>query len=93
MKVLICDATDPKALKVIEDAGIEVVNLPDITPEELLETGDYGDLRRVDIVRAQQLLYSAIEHEQQSEDFLEKSIEKLYDALVSLGWEPPATDN
>ena len=36
MKVLICDATDPKALKIIEDAGIEVVNQPDITPEDLL---------------------------------------------------------
>ncbi len=38
MKVLICDATDPKALKIIEEAGIEVVNQPDITPEQLLET-------------------------------------------------------
>ena len=37
MKVLICDATDPKALKLIEEAGIEVVNQPEITPEELLE--------------------------------------------------------
>ena len=37
MKVLICDATDPKALKMIEEAGIEVVNQPDITPEELLK--------------------------------------------------------
>ena len=37
MKVLICDATDPKALKIIEEAGIKVVNQPDITPEELLE--------------------------------------------------------
>ncbi len=37
MKVLICDATDPKALQLIEDAGIEVVNQPDITPEELLQ--------------------------------------------------------
>ena len=37
MKVLICDATDPKALKLIEEAGIEVVNQPDITPEELLD--------------------------------------------------------
>ena len=42
MKVLICDATDPKALKTIEDAGIEVVNKPDITPEQLLkEISDY----------------------------------------------------
>jgi D-3-phosphoglycerate dehydrogenase len=38
MKVLICDATDPKALKIIEEAGIEVVNQPDITPEDLLVT-------------------------------------------------------
>lgn len=37
MKVLICDATDPKALKTIEEAGIEVVNKPDITPEQLQE--------------------------------------------------------
>jgi len=37
MKVLICDATDPKALKIIEEAGIDVVNQPDITPEELLK--------------------------------------------------------
>ncbi|NQS91257.1 MAG: phosphoglycerate dehydrogenase, partial [Chloroflexi bacterium] len=37
MKVLICDATDPKALQIIADAGIEVVNQPDITPEELLQ--------------------------------------------------------
>jgi len=37
MKVLICDPTDPEALKIIEEAGIEVVNRPEITPEELLE--------------------------------------------------------
>ncbi len=37
MKVLICDATDPKALKIIEEAGIEVMNQPDITPEELIK--------------------------------------------------------
>jgi len=37
MKVLICDATDPKALESIAEAGIEVVNRPDITPEELVE--------------------------------------------------------
>ena len=37
MKVLICDATDPKALIIIEEAGIEVVNQPDITSEELIK--------------------------------------------------------
>jgi len=37
MKVLICDPTDPEALKIIEEAGIEVVDRPSITPEELEE--------------------------------------------------------
>ena len=37
MKVLICDATDPKALEAIAAAGVEVVNKPDVTPEELME--------------------------------------------------------
>lgn len=36
MKVLICDATDQSALDTIAEAGHEVVNLPDITPEELM---------------------------------------------------------
>ncbi len=37
MKVLICDATDPKALEAIAAAGVEVVNKPDVTPDELME--------------------------------------------------------
>ena len=37
MKVLICDATDQSALDAIAAAGIEVVNRPDITPEQLME--------------------------------------------------------
>lgn len=37
MRVLICDATDPKALEKIAAAGIEVVNKPDVTPDELME--------------------------------------------------------
>ncbi len=37
MKVLICDATAQAALDMIADAGIEVVNKPDITPEQLVE--------------------------------------------------------
>ncbi len=42
MKVIICDPTDPKALQTIADAGIEVIDRPDITAEELLEEiGEY----------------------------------------------------
>ena len=37
MKVLICDATDPKALEKMAAAGIEVVNKPDVTPDELMQ--------------------------------------------------------
>ncbi len=37
MRVLICDATDPKALEKIAAAGIEFVNKPDVTPDELME--------------------------------------------------------
>ncbi|MBN1313967.1 MAG: D-2-hydroxyacid dehydrogenase [Anaerolineales bacterium] len=36
MKVLICDSTDQSALDAISAAGIEVVNRPDITPEQLM---------------------------------------------------------
>jgi D-3-phosphoglycerate dehydrogenase len=39
MKVLICDATDASAIQAMRDAGIEVDNRPDITPEELLRDG------------------------------------------------------
>jgi D-3-phosphoglycerate dehydrogenase len=36
MKVLICDATDASAIQAMRDAGIEVDNRPEITPEELV---------------------------------------------------------
>jgi len=37
MKVLICDPTESDALQAISAAGIEVVNRPDVTPDELME--------------------------------------------------------
>ena len=55
--------------------------------EELLESGDYGDLNKGDIVTAKQKIHSAIRTEEQSIGVLEKSIEKLEDALSAL--EPP----
>jgi Tol biopolymer transport system component len=56
--------------------------------EELLESGDYGNLNYGDIVTAKQKIHSAIQHEEQSIDALEKSIEKLEDALSALGYVP-----
>ncbi len=55
--------------------------------EELLESGNYGDLKKGDILKAKQKIHSAIQHEEQSKKALEKSIEKLEDALASLEWE------
>ncbi len=55
--------------------------------EELLESGDYGDLKKGDIVTAKQKIHSAIQHEEQSMNTLEKSIEKLEDSLSVLGCE------
>jgi hypothetical protein len=59
--------------------------------EELLESGDYCDLNKGDIVTAKQKIHSAIQHQEQAIDALEKSIEKLEDARTSLGYElkPP----
>lgn len=60
--------------------------------KELLESGDYGDFNKGDIVKAKQRTHSAIQHEEQSKKVLEKSIEKLKDALAALGWEPSADE-
>lgn len=56
--------------------------------EELLETGDYGDLKKGDIITARQRIHSAIQHQEQAINTLEKSIEQLEDALIELGYEP-----
>jgi len=55
--------------------------------EEMLANGEYGNLSYSGIVKAKQRIHSAIQHEEQSIDALEKSIEKLEDALVALGFE------
>jgi hypothetical protein len=57
--------------------------------QELLESGDYSDLSKGDIITAMQKAYSAIQHEELSKKTLERSIEKLEDALAALGWVPP----
>ena len=56
--------------------------------EELLETGDYGDLKKSDIIHAMQQTHSSIQHEEQSAKALRRSIEKLEDSLSVLGCEP-----
>jgi hypothetical protein len=56
--------------------------------EQWLESGDFVDLSKGDIVMAKQKAHSAMQHEEQSIDMLEKGFEKLLDSLISLGYEP-----
>ncbi len=53
--------------------------------EKLLKSGDYGDFNKGDIVKAKQKIHSAMQHEEQAVDALEKSVEKLDDAMNTLG--------
>ena len=53
--------------------------------EQLLESGDYGNLYKGDIVTAMQRIHSSIQHEEQSKKAIDRSIEKLKDALAALG--------
>ncbi len=57
--------------------------------DAMLASGDYGGLKKGDIIKARQTIFSAMQHEVQGADALDKSIQKLNDSLTSLGWEPP----
>jgi hypothetical protein len=50
-----------------------------------LDSEDYGQLTRDEIIAARQAVDSAIQHQQQAKQELESSIEQLQDALASLG--------
>ncbi len=54
----------------------------------MLETGDYGDLKKGDIVIAMQNTHSAIQHQELSEKAIQRSIEKLLYSLSTLGYGP-----
>ncbi|HUS71936.1 MAG TPA: LamG-like jellyroll fold domain-containing protein, partial [Sedimentisphaerales bacterium] len=56
--------------------------------EQWLESGDFVDLSKGDIVKAKQKTHSAMQHEEQSIDALEKGFEKLLDSLIALGYGP-----
>ena len=56
--------------------------------EELLESGEYGDLKKSDITRAMQQIHSSIQQEELSKKALQKSIEKLLYSLSALGYGP-----
>ncbi|MHC4739425.1 MAG: LamG domain-containing protein [Planctomycetota bacterium] len=55
--------------------------------DELFESGEMGELKKGDVARAKQKIHSAIQEEEQAATAVDKSIEKLDDALNSLGIE------
>jgi len=79
-----------KMLELLEriDAALETEWTAYEEHEELLQSGDYGDLTKGGIVAAMQQIHSAIQHQELSKKALERSIEKMQDALASLGREP-----
>ena len=95
-RAVICveNAIDKKqvALEAVDAALVEEADAYEAL-EELLETRDYGDLKKNDIVKARQGIRSAMQHQEQSAGALAKSIERLYDVLTALGWEPEPEPN
>jgi len=77
-------------IKAIEriDAGLEQEWTAYDALEELLESGDYGDLNKGDIVTAKQEIHSAIQHQELAKKTLQRSIEKLLYSLSALGYGP-----
>ena len=99
------EAFDPKAIAIgkIEQAvteKLEALERIDVAIEkewaaidaldELLASGEPGDLNRVDIVRAKQNIFAAIQQQKPSKNMLERSLQKLEDSLRLLGaeWQP-----
>lgn len=76
-----------KALERI-DAALEKEQMAYEALEELLESGDYEDLKKSDIIHAMQQIHSSIQHEELSKKAIEKSIEKLLYSLSALGYGP-----
>jgi hypothetical protein len=56
--------------------------------EQWLESGDFVDLIKGDIVKARQKTHSAMQHEEQSIDMLGKGFENLLGSLSALGYGP-----
>ena len=70
-------------LEILEDA----IATEDATKEfldELFKSGEIGDLKKSDVVKAKQKIHSAIQHEEQAEIDVDQSLDKLNSALNAL---------
>ena len=71
------------------DSALEKENKALDAVNELLKSGDYGDLTKNDVLRAEQEIRVAVVQQQTSKRTLEATIERLEDALSFLGYELP----
>jgi hypothetical protein len=55
--------------------------------DELLASGELGDLNKADILRTKQNIFAAIQQQEPSKNMLEQSLQKLEDSLRLLGYE------
>jgi hypothetical protein len=69
------------------DEAIAIEEATKYFMDEGLKNGSYGDLNKGDVVKAKQKIHSARKHEEQAETAVDKSIDKLDDALDALGIE------
>ncbi len=69
----------------ISDLAFDKEWLASAALEIMLDSGDYGNLSKADIVKAKQTILSAMQQQEQSLDALEKSIENLEEVLTVLG--------
>lgn len=63
-----------------EEAVVDMLNTS-------FENRDFGSAKKKDVVKAKQKIHFAMQHEEQAEAAVDKSIEKLEDALTALGLE------
>jgi len=84
--LVIEDAVDQKlsVLETINTALAKEQGAYDLL-DQMLQSGNYADLTRSDLVKARQRIHSAVQHQIQTVVDLERSIEELGDALESLG--------
>ena len=82
----IADAIDDKfyALEIIE-AGLEKERTALVLLDELLTSGELGDLNKADVIKAKNRIGQAISSQLQSIREMQKSIERLEDSLTQLG--------
>lgn len=83
------DALDIK-LDILKQLGIALAKEEAVVDmlNTFFKNRDFGSANKGDVAKAKQKIHSAMQHEEQAEAAVDKSIEKLEDASAALGLEP-----